>query len=52
MEEKRGPTEREKEIMETMCRYIAEMNGEQREDLLKFTEGAAFMAMAVNRAEA
>lgn len=49
MEEKRAPTEREKEIMTTMGHYIAQMSGEQREDLLKFAEGAAFMAMAVNK---
>ena len=49
MDEKRAPTEREKEIMTAMSRYISEMSGAQREDLLKFAEGAAFMAMAVNK---
>lgn len=50
--EKRAPTEREKEIMTAMSHYIAKMSVAQREDLLKFAEGAAFMAMAVNRVDA
>ena len=49
MAEKRAPTEREKETMTAMSHYIAKMSGAQREDLLKFAEGAAFMAMAVNK---
>lgn len=50
--EKRAPTEREKEIMTAMSHYIAKMSVAQREDLLKFAGGAAFMAMAVNRVDA
>ncbi len=52
MEEKRGLTEREEEMIRKMAEYMGRMSERQQRELLIFAEGAALVAQTMARESA